>query len=103
MPAMQFRAGSGLYGAIELPLGNPVPGEELVAPAQGRLGEPQHKHEVGPGTTTRSRGRCAENALHQDRRSLNPFTATRRLRPSVGRSRLSDSAGRLRAASHLTA
>ena len=33
MPVVECRAGFGLCGAIKLPLGNPVPWEELVEPA----------------------------------------------------------------------
>src|SRR5260370_37575889 len=33
------------------------------SPSLASLVEPQHAHDVGPGTITRSRGRCAENGL----------------------------------------
>lgn len=39
---MECRAGSGLCGAIELPLGNPVPEEKLIEPGRLRYAAESH-------------------------------------------------------------
>ena len=43
MRAMKRRVGSGLRGAIELLLGDPVPGEEFVEPALRGSGDAAEK------------------------------------------------------------
>ena len=39
------------------------------------LSEPQQAQDVGGGTTTRSRGRCAGNGLRAGLRRVNPLTS----------------------------
>ena len=44
------------------------------SPIFDSFSEPQQAQDVGPGTTTRSRGRCAGNGLRAGLRRVNPLT-----------------------------
>ena len=47
--------------------------------------DPQHAQDVGPGTTTRSRGRCSGKGLRDGLRWTNPLTSVVRAAGDVGR------------------